>query len=57
MPFIDNYGRLAEMVDFSRSKSTDLEKPEDVHDLCKKCKDASEEWSSVANRIWEETTV
>lgn len=56
-PLLDNYGRLAEMVDFSRSKSTDLEKPEDVHDLCKKCKDASEEWSSVANRIWEETTV
>lgn len=54
-PLLDNYGKLAEMVDKSNANSTDLQKPEDVHDLCAKCKDAAENWAIVADRIWEET--
>lgn len=54
-PLLDNYGKLAEMVDKSNANSTDLQKPEDVHDLCAKCKDTAENWAIVADRIWEET--
>lgn len=55
-PLLDNNGRLAEMVDKAKANSTDLQNPEDVHDLCSKCKEAAENWETVANRIWEETT-
>ena len=53
-PLLDNYGKLAEMVDKSGAKSTDLENPEDVHDLCLKCKKPAKEWEISADRIWEE---
>lgn len=54
-PLLDNNGRLAEMVNRSKANSTDLENPEDVNDLCEKCKNAAANWEIVANRIWEET--
>ena len=52
-PLLDNYGALAKMVDESGAKSTDFEYPEDVHDLCDKCKKASENWKVVADELWE----
>lgn len=35
-PLLDNQGKLAEMVDQSGAHFTDLQNPEDVHDLCAK---------------------
>ena len=51
-PLLDNYGRLADMVDQSAAKSTDLAAPEDVHTLCGKCKDAAEHWAVTAGALW-----
>lgn len=51
-PLLDNYGRLADMVDQSGAKSTDLAAPEDVHTLCGKCKDAAEHWAVTAGALW-----
>lgn len=53
-PLLDNKDRLAEMVDKSNADSTDLENPEDVHDLCGKCRNAAEDWGIVADQMWEE---
>ncbi len=52
-PLLDNYGALASMVDASGAKSTDLAHPEDVHELCGKCKNAAEKWAPVADKLWE----
>ena len=51
-PLLDNYGRLADMVDQSGAHSTDMVHPEDVHDLCDKCKEASEQWKITADQLW-----
>ena len=51
-PLLDNYGRLADMVDQSGAKSTDLAAPEDVHTLRGKCKDAAEHWAVTAGALW-----
>lgn len=51
-PLLDNYGKLAEMVDKSGAKSTDMQHNEDVHDLCEKCKDAASSWEATANVLW-----
>ncbi|HZK33642.1 MAG TPA: radical SAM protein [Tissierellaceae bacterium] len=55
-PLLDNDGKLAEMVENSKADSTDLENPEDVHELCGKCTQAAAKWEITANRLWEETT-
>jgi len=52
-PALDNYGRLAEMVDHSGAKSTDLQNPEDAHTLCDKCRQTAECWEPAANALWE----
>lgn len=52
-PLLDNEGALARMVDESGAKSTDLEHPEDVHDLTAKCAPAARRWKPVADRLWE----
>jgi MoaA/NifB/PqqE/SkfB family radical SAM enzyme len=55
-PLLDNQGRLADMVEKSGAKSTDLQKPENVRDLTAKCKNAAENWAPVADRLWDEST-
>lgn len=52
-PLLDNYGKLAEMVEASGAYSTDLQRKEDVRDLCEKCKDAADHWSETADRLWD----
>jgi len=52
-PLLDNQGRLAEMVDASGAHSTDLQQPEDVHDLCAKCKTAADCWQVTSQQLWE----
>ncbi len=53
-PLLDNEGRLAEMVEKSGAKSTDLESPEDACALCAKCQAAAKKWKPVADRIWDD---
>jgi MoaA/NifB/PqqE/SkfB family radical SAM enzyme len=55
-PLLDNPGRLSDMVDKSGAKSTDLQNPEDVHDLTDKCVDKAEKWATVADELWESST-
>ncbi|MGB4588937.1 MAG: radical SAM protein [Clostridiaceae bacterium] len=52
-PLLDNYGKLAEMIDNTGAESTDMQHTEDVHDLCEKCKTAATNWEPTANRLWE----
>ncbi len=54
-PLLDNQGALAGMVDGARARSTDLQDPEDVHELSDKCRDAAEGWATVADGLWEKT--
>lgn len=51
-PLLDNTGALAKMVDESGAHSTDLQNPEDVHDLTAKCAKAAENWKTVADELW-----
>lgn len=52
-PLLDNPGALANVVEISGAKSTDLESPEDVYELSAKCKEAAENWKITADRLWE----
>ncbi len=52
-PLLDNYGKLAEMVEACGAKSTDMESPEEARALCSKCKACSERWAPVSERLWE----
>lgn len=54
-PLLDNPDRLAEMVDASGAHSTDLENPEDVHELCAKCRHAAQMWEKPSQTLWEAT--
>ncbi len=52
-PLLDNAGKLAEMVEASGARSTDLEHPEDVRSLCGKCESAARQWAPVADQLWQ----
>jgi MoaA/NifB/PqqE/SkfB family radical SAM enzyme len=52
-PLLDNCGKLAEMVDKSGAKSTDMQHPEDVHALCEKCRLVADRWQPVSEKLWE----
>lgn len=51
-PLLDNNGALAKMVHESGAHSTDVAAPEDVDELCAKCRAAAAEWQPVADRLW-----
>ena len=51
-PLLDNPGALINMVEKSGAHSTDLQNPEDVHDLSAKCIDKSEKWAVAADNLW-----
>lgn len=51
-PLLDNPGALTKIVDATGAASTDMQHPEDVHDLSAKCKDAAQHWAPVADKIW-----
>ena len=53
-PVLDNKDRLAQMVEASGARSTDLEEPEDAAALCAKTHAAADRWEPVAQRLWEE---
>ncbi len=54
-PLLDNPQRLINMVEKSGAKSTDMQHPEDVRQLCGKCFHAAQEWSIVAYELWEKS--
>jgi MoaA/NifB/PqqE/SkfB family radical SAM enzyme len=54
-PLLDNPEKLAKMVDKSGAHSTDMQAPEDVHDLCGKCVRVAEKWAVKADELWKET--
>lgn len=54
-PLLDNQGRLAVMVEKSGAHSTDMQNPENVRDLSKKCAGAAENWAPVADKLWEQS--
>lgn len=51
-PLLDNPNKLSQMVDKSGAISTDLQNPEDVHDLSAKCESAAKNWAPVADELW-----
>lgn len=51
-PLLDNKDKLARMVEQSGAKSTDLEHPEDVRELCSKCHRAADAWAPLADELW-----
>lgn len=53
-PLLDNPDMLQKMVLESNSYSTDLKDPEDVRDLCNKCREAAGSWAETAGRLWNE---
>lgn len=52
-PMLENPQILQRMVNETGAKSTDLQSPEPVEDLCSKCKGYSEEWKDTAERLWD----
>lgn len=54
-PLLDNPGRLTDMIEKSCAKSTDMQDPENVRDLSKKCYDAAMGWAPVADELWEKS--
>lgn len=51
-PLLDNENKLAEMVDKTKAKSTDMEYPEDVHTLSAKTVVTARNWKPVADELW-----
>lgn len=51
-PIYENTGKLAEMVEESGAKSTDLEHTEDPRELGEKFAARAREWEPVAERLW-----
>jgi len=54
-PLLDNPEMLCAMVKESAAKSTEMEAPEDVQDLCAKTRPAAKKWAPVAERLWEKS--
>ena len=51
-PLLDNPDALVGMVESSGAHSTDLQNPEDVHELSAKCRNAAEAWEHTADELW-----
>jgi MoaA/NifB/PqqE/SkfB family radical SAM enzyme len=52
-PMLENPQELRGMVKRTGAKSTDLQAPEDVDDLCAKCDRYAEHWMPVAKELWD----
>jgi hypothetical protein len=53
-PLLDNPDAMYRMVKESGARSTDMEAPEAIDDLCAKTKEASEMWAAKSDPIWAE---
>ncbi|MEA4919451.1 MAG: radical SAM protein [Clostridiaceae bacterium] len=54
-PLLDNPGALTALVEKSEAHSTDLQAPEDVHELSEKCREKAELWAPVSKCLWQES--
>jgi hypothetical protein len=54
-PLLDNPESLREMVKNSGAKSTDMQHPEDVVSLTKKCEEVAAHWKPMADDLWKAT--
>ena len=52
-PLLDNPQSLADIVDLTHARSTDMMHPEDVHELTDKCINAAQNWAPVADQLWQ----
>ncbi|MCI2106183.1 MAG: radical SAM protein [Intestinimonas sp.] len=53
-PMLENPEKIYEMVQKTGAPSTDLQSPESVEHLCSKTVPYAENWTPVADRLWEE---
>lgn len=51
-PILENPECLRDMVTRSGAHSTDLQSPEDLNNLYRKCEPYAENWLETANRLW-----
>ena len=51
-PMLENPEKLQEMVKKTGAKSTDLQSPETVENLCGKCAEYAKRWQPVAERLY-----
>lgn len=54
-PVLDNPGRLTELVEKSRAKSTDYQNLENAKEFSDKCAEVASKWAPVAERLWTES--
>ncbi len=54
-PLMDNPDALRSMIKESGAKSTDMESPEDVDELCAKTDGAASKWAVTAERLWRDS--
>ena len=54
-PMLENPEELRRIVKETGAKSTDMQSPEDVDQLCGKCDHYAEEWAKKAESLWEES--
>ena len=51
-PMLENPEKLQEMVKKTGAKSTDLQSPETVENLCGKCEEYAKRWQPVADKLY-----
>ncbi|MEE3481028.1 MAG: pyrroloquinoline quinone biosynthesis protein PqqE, partial [Lachnospiraceae bacterium] len=51
-PMLENPEKLREIVAETGAKSTDMQSPESVDDLCAKCDPYAAEWKERAEKLW-----
>ena len=56
-PMLENPEILQRLVNETGAKSTDLQSPETVEQLCTKCKEYARNWKPHADKVWAETKV
>ena len=56
-PMLENPEILQRLVNKTGAKSTDLQSPETVEQLCTKCEEYARNWKPHADKVWEETKV
>lgn len=54
-PMLENPSTIRRIVEETGARSTDLQSPEDVNDLYKKCEKYAENWDPTAERLWVES--
>lgn len=56
-PMLENPEILQRLVNETGAKSTDLQSPETVEQLCTKCEEYARNWKPHADKVWAETKI